>query len=146
MTAAVTHLTQSKFYSPAFNGAIFDGAIRIYFAQHQEADALKIYFRIQKLIQEEEWESLMSVRKGNSHIFIMLYPSDETFLRSFEGQLECDRVIREDLGEDWVIGIRGPLSDSDEPSIVLMVDDIINEWRNQPARVTARSPLDEVTP
>ena len=40
------YITQSSFYSPAFNGAIFDGPLRLYFSQAQEAMALKFYFEL----------------------------------------------------------------------------------------------------
>ncbi len=103
----VSFLTQSKFYSPAFNAAIFDGPLRIYFAQYQEALALKVYFKLQ--------EGLEGFRASAQHVFVMLYPTPETFENCFtpEGKAETATILMDQLGDDHVVGVCGPVRDED---------------------------------
>src|SRR3989338_1668823 len=79
-------VTQSKFFSPAFNAAIFDGPLRIYFAQYQEAAALKIYFHLQEQLNQCDGHLKTALKKLNSNTFVMLYPTSDIFMRSFDGE------------------------------------------------------------
>lgn len=128
MAHSVIHLTQSKFFSPAFNAAVFDGPIRIYFAQHQEALALKVYFKLQQYLQE----TYTSFRKNFKHhgqtIFLMLYPNQETFSDSFcNGHKQADKVLAEKLGEDHVLGVQGPLDENEYEEIFQLVKSILQD-------------------
>lgn len=87
MNDSVSCLTQSNFYSPAFNAAIFDGPIRLYFAQYQEASALRIYFRLQSELKESYLWAKNLHRSLGRHLFVMLYPSSDTFDLSFPGEV-----------------------------------------------------------
>lgn len=110
MAHSVIHLTQSRFYSPAFNAAVFDGPIRIYFAQHQEACALKVYFKLQQCLKETYSAFRQSFRSHGTTIFLMLYPTQESFQNSFSKE-DRQNVITERLGDDHVVGVNGPLTD-----------------------------------
>lgn len=109
----VTFLTQSRFYSPAFNSAIFDGPFRIYFAQYQEALALKVYFKIQERLKEFYQTAKTEFKSRGRSVFIMLYPSIETFENSFSPHDNDIFVVMDRLGEDPVVGVRGPIADED---------------------------------
>lgn len=132
MTEPTTYVTQSKFFSPAFNAAIFDGPIRIYFAQYQEALALKVYFQLQERFTEHRREGRGIFKNRARNVFVMLYPSPETFDLSFgenlgavsgessissaaasrgAGAIAHAGLARARLGSDFVVGVRGPLSD-----------------------------------
>ena len=109
MSNSVGHLTQSRYYSAAFNAAVFDGPIRIYFAQHQEGAALQVYFRLQQHLKQAYVNFRRSFRQHGQTIFLMLYPTPELFSQSFvaaDTDVVCDR-----LGGDHVIGVAGPLGD-----------------------------------
>ncbi len=110
MAHSVIHLTQSRFYSPAFNAAVFDGPVRIYFAQHQEALALKVYFRMQQHLKETYSVFRNGFKQHGQTIFLMLYPTNESFQNSFSPD-EPGNVVTEKLGEDHVVGVRGPLEE-----------------------------------
>src|SRR5271163_4001296 len=112
MAQSVIHLTQSRFYSPVFNAAVFDGPIRIYFAQHQEALALKVYFRLQNRLKDTFQPAKQVFRQTGRTIFLMLYPTIEAFESSFSKHV-LDKVVVEDLDEDFVLGVRGPLEDAE---------------------------------
>ena len=125
MRQPVSFLTQSRFYSPAFNAAIFDGPIRIYFAQYQEAVALKIYFELQENLKELYHEARDTFKKNGAHIFLMLYPTVETFGLSFERQKEA--IVVERLENDYVIGVRGALEEQDTALVLKSVELVIRE-------------------
>lgn len=116
MAQSVIHLTQSRFYSPVFNAAVFDGPIRIYFAQHQEALALKVYFQLQQYLKDTYSAFRKTFKQHGQTVFLMLYPTLESFENAFsDGDLRSERhgnVVSERLGEDFVLGVRGPLEDS----------------------------------
>ncbi len=110
MAQSVIHLTQSRFYSPAFNAAVFDGPIRIYFAQHQETTALKVYFMLQQYLKETYSIFRKNFRHHGQTVFLMLYPTTESFENSFKKGLQ-NNVVMERLGDDHVVGVKGPLDD-----------------------------------
>jgi hypothetical protein len=110
MRQPVSFLTQSKFYSPAFNAAIFDGAVRIYFAQYQEGMALKLYFDAQEKLKESYMACRETFKRNGVHVFIMLYPTAETYKMCFEVS-GVDPVSVERLGDDFVLGINGPITE-----------------------------------
>ncbi len=136
MREQVTFVTQSKYFSPAFNAAIFDGPIRIYFAQYQEAQALKLYFNFQERFADLRRQGRGIFKSRGRNIFVMLYPTEETFDLSF-GALEPRAmgagaeaanqglIVSEQLGGDYVVGVRGPLEDALFESLCLEMDQIV---------------------
>lgn len=125
MGQSVIHLTQSRYYSPAFNAAVFDGPVRIYFAQHQEPLALKIYFMLQQHLKETYAIFRKSFKSHGQTIFLMLYPTAESFAHAFKS--ENHTVQTEKLGEDHVIGVRGPLHDDQFDVLFEQVKAILQE-------------------
>jgi hypothetical protein len=124
MAQLVSQLTQSRFYSPAFNAAVFDGPIRIYFAQHQESLALQVYFRLQNHLKEAYQVARTQFKQSGHTIFLMLYPTVESFEASFSKDIQGTMVV-ETLGEDFVIGVRGPLLDDEYDSVFVEVQKIL---------------------
>ena len=124
-----TYVTQSKFFSPVFNAAIFDGPIRIYFAQYQEAQALKLYFNLQERFGEVRKQARGIFKERGRNIFVMLYPTAETFDGSFgervEERAELCEVKCDSLGNDYVVGVRGPLEDNVYDILFNQMDDIV---------------------
>lgn len=136
MRESVTYVTQSKFFSPAFNAAIFDGPIRIYFAQYQESLALKIYFSLQERFQDARKNARGIFKDRARNIFVMLYPTDETFHLSFNGDASADltqgagawagrSIVRTRLGQDFIVGVRGPLEETELEDLYGEMDSIV---------------------
>jgi hypothetical protein len=125
MAQMISHLTQSRYYSPAFNAAVFDGPIRIYFAQHQESLALQVYFRLQNHLKDSYSLARQALKQSGQTIFLMLYPTVDAFEISFSRQIR-ESVVREDLGEDFVLGVRGPLEDIEYEKVFTKVDEIFD--------------------
>jgi hypothetical protein len=124
MAQSVIHLTQSRFYSPVFNAAVFDGPIRIYFAQHQEALALKVYYKLQQYLQETYSAFRKNFKQHGQTIFLMLYPTQESFNDSFSNDLA---VAAEKLGDDHVLGVRGPLGEDEYEAVFERVKLILQD-------------------
>ena len=129
MRQQVSLLTQSRFHSPAFNAAIFDGPLRIYFAQYQESLALRVYFDMQKKFKDVLADVREAFRKSGISIFIMLYPSEEAFKISFH-EASGISVLTGRLGQDFVVGVPGPMSETELDSVGLKVYDIINKVKD----------------
>lgn len=128
MKQHASHLTNSRYYSPAFNAAIFDGPIRIYFAQYQEALALRVYFRMHERIQG--WlKDIRPLRSRVSNVFIMLYPTDEIFVNCFSAEQVKNRIVMEKLGDDFVLGICGSLREEDFDDLIERVGEVAATWR-----------------
>lgn len=125
-----TYVTQSRFFTPAFNAAIFDGPIRIYFAQYQEAQALKLYFNLQERFGEVRKQARGIFKERGTNIFVMIYPSEDLFDESF-ADLQADPntagslIVRDRLGRDYVVGVRGPLEDDDLAALCREMDLIV---------------------
>ncbi|MGE0763419.1 MAG: hypothetical protein AB7N80_09075 [Bdellovibrionales bacterium] len=132
MRQSASQLTQSRFYSPAFNAAIFDGPVRIYFAQYQEALALKIYFRLQDRLQGWLAPEHQLSRSRLPNVFLMLYPTEEIFANCFSGEQCQDKVVAERLGEDHVIGVCGPLREEDSDRLLDRIEAIAAKWQGAP--------------
>lgn len=126
MKASYSSLMQSRFFTPAFNSAIFDGPIRIYFSQVHESLALKVYFSLQQkfpqvLSRAKELHKLFGV-----NLLIMIYPTEDSFQLSFEGR--GDFLIEDSLGEDTLLGINGPFEDERLPEVLEGVAHCLRHW------------------
>lgn len=132
MRQPASFLMQSKFYSPAFNAAIFDGPIRIYFAQYQESTALKIYFELQEQLKELYFEARENYKRNGTHIFIMMYPTAETYALSFgKKSAEEHSILVDKVDRDYLVGVRGPVDEENINQIAERLEVIIREIRAQ---------------
>ncbi len=119
------YITQSPFYSPAFNGAIFDGPVRLYFSQSQEALALKFYFELRSKTQDlsDLWP-----RNGGPSLYVMMYPTDETFDLCFLSQglsWTPDTLPMGRLGKDHVVALQAADCEAELSTVVSRVLAII---------------------
>ena len=131
MSETAMFVTQSQFFTTAFNAAIFDGPFRIYFAQYQEAHALKIYFGLQNLMRTNLQDEVQKLKGDKKCVFIMLYPTEETFLTSFPvnmsaGACASPQICSEKLGEDFVIGVQGHLAGSGIEKLHTQICELLN--------------------
>lgn len=128
MNSATTTLIQSKYYTPVFNTAIFDGPVRMYFAQHQESDALKMYFHLQETVAQMRDKLEKFDTPSEPNLFLMLYPNEETYFQSFENK---DQTSLEKMGSHFVIGIQGPLREETLSEAVEKVSGVMAAWQDQ---------------
>ncbi len=130
MKGTYTALMQSQFFNPAFNSAIFDGPLRIYFAQIHESLALKIYFSLQQKFAGEMARAKELHKALDRNVLLMLYPSTDSFALSFDsmaGLTACD-----ELHENTIIGVRGPFEDEQLPLVLDQVLQSFKDWEKVP--------------
>ena len=135
MAATYSSFMTTRFYSPVFNTALFDGAFRIYFSQSYESSALKIYH----LLQTEHVELWNDIKKWSSqskeHIFLLIYPdslSIETIFSANDRLSKESQIFATDWDEGLAVGICQP---SEAINIQLQLEDIgtyLSTWlKNQ---------------
>lgn len=110
-------VTDSRYFSREFNTAIIDGPLRIYFADRQESEALKIYFDIQEILADRGMR-LESIPMEKPNMFLMLYPSKQTFKDAFENEEE---LASGKFGEHLVLGVNGAYTEVTRKQIGHMV-------------------------
>ena len=128
MKSSYSTLMQSKFFNPAFNSAIFDGPVRIYFSQFHESLALKIYFGLQQNYLDLMNDAKEAHKNHGNNILVMIYPSQEAFEMSFDGK-NCLLCIDE-LEEDGLIAINGPFEDEQLPEVLKCIADSVKKCNN----------------
>ncbi len=139
MKASYSNLMQSKYFSPAFNSAIFDGPLRIYFAQFHESMALKIYFMAQQKLSAELIRAKEVSKASQANILVMIYPTEDSFEMTFEKHTGSGKISVETWNDDVVIGLRGPLEDSELDSLIQALSEVMSRWapKSQLAAVSA---------
>lgn len=132
MKSNYTTLMQSKYFNPAFNSAIFDGPIRIYFAQFHESFALKIYFLAQQKLEQQMQKAKELSKISSANIFIMVYPTEETFHLSFESDADITKnIMCEAHNDDYVIGLKGPVEDHELDYLFEKISEQIQLWKQR---------------
>lgn len=129
MKGTYSALMQSKFFNPAFNSAIFDGPLRIYFAQSHEALALKVYFNFQQKFLSEMNRAKELHKFVGRNVLLMLYPTKESFEHSFEAP---QFVVSDVLSDDTIIGVAGPYKDEELDQILEAVLAAFRSWEKIP--------------
>lgn len=137
MRSSYAALMQSKYFSPAFNSAIFDGPFRIYFAQFHESTALKIYLMLQQNLTNEMPAMKEYCKQKGSNILIMMYPTQDSFILSFEEEQAVDGMVLETWEEDTVIGLNGPLEDQRMGDLLALIKDQISHWHMNSEKTSA---------
>ncbi len=117
MEDKILMVTDSRYFSRDFNTAIIDGPLRIYFSDRQESDALKMYFDIQELLTSSGMR-LESISLARPNIFLMLYPSRQTFKDAFEND---EDLATGRFGEHLVFGVNGSYTETTRLQIGKMI-------------------------
>lgn len=109
MAATYSSFMATRFYSPVFNTALFDGPLRIYFSQSYESTALKVYHLLQTQYQEQ-WAQLKECSaKSKEHVFLLIYPEKKDLEMVFS---EKSKLIHtQEWEEGLAIGFCQPLDD-----------------------------------
>ena len=125
---SILTLTQSRYYSPALNTAIFDGPFRIYFTQKDEAQALKVYCLVQKKLGSL-YDKVKSNSNAENNIFIVLHPDDEIFKNaSKEDQIE-NGILKEDYKNDPIFVLNPNLNDELLDPMFSEIETIVKDWK-----------------
>lgn len=120
---------QTQYFHPAFNSAIYDGPLRIYFAQFHESMALKVYFLCQQKLTPLLAEAKEISKKTGSTCLILLYPSPDFFDQTFfEAKHVTKKVAVDHFEQDLLMGLRGPLEDDELEKFLEIVQTEVRGW------------------
>jgi hypothetical protein len=119
MKSTYSVLVQSRFFNASFNSAIFDGPLRIYFSQFYESWALKLYFAVQEQLSDLLSQAKSTTAGTDENVLLMLYPNQEAFQLSFEGQTTT--IATDRLESDTVVGVAGVTDDEQIAHVVAAV-------------------------
>lgn len=129
MKSSYNTLMRSKFFNPAFNSAIFDGPLRIYFAQPQESLAMNIYFMVQQQLNKEYLVAKERSKASGANILVMFYPDVNSFNLSFDVGPRMGPFEIAKWNEDIVIGLRGPLEEDQVDVFLNGLREVMVNWR-----------------
>lgn len=120
----------TRFYSPVFNTALFDGPLRVYFSQSHEPSALKIYHLLQTQYVEQ-WNQLKECSfKSKEHIFLLMYPDksalDMVFFEKTGSSLSS--VQSQEWEEGLAIGFYEPKDDLELVNQLDVITKLIMIW------------------
>lgn len=128
MAATYSSFMTTRFYSPAFNTALFDGPLRIYFSQSYESAALKIYH----LLQTEHaslWARMKTFSQSSKeHAFLMIYPERQDMDMIFES---ADHLVMQEWEEGLALGMCQPNTEEDLQSCLRSIVQSLNFWLQQ---------------
>lgn len=141
MRASYSNLMQSKYFNPSFNSAIFDGPIRIYFAQMHESMALKIYFLAQQKLASELSRAKEMSKKAQANILVMIYPDEDSFESCFSESPNSEKIAVEAWNDDVVVGLRRPLEDNEVDDLMTSLSVVMNSWNPNKIPLTSSPEL-----
>lgn len=120
---------QTQYFHPAFNSAIYDGPLRLYFAQFHESLALKIYFLAQQKLKEVWNEAKDVSRKTGSTVLVLIYPSVEFFDQTFiNAEHPNKRIAIDQFEQDLLLGVRGPFEDDELEPFLVVLENEMRKW------------------
>ena len=130
MAASYSAFLSTKYYSPVFNTALFDGPFRIYFSQAYEGTALKIYHLLQ--VQHLDiWEHYKKwSEKTKKHVFVLIYPTADDVELAFESESDSVLAFKSDqvLSIKWEEGqLMATANPKDEIQFELLYNQIMQQ-------------------
>jgi hypothetical protein len=129
MKSSYSQLMQTQYFHPAFNSAIYDGPLRLYFAQFHESLALKIYFLAHQKLNKIWNEAKDVSRRSGSTVLVLLYPSGDFFDQTFAKAVHFNqRVAIDHFEQDLLLGIRGPLDDEELEPFLKVLEVEMRKW------------------
>lgn len=140
MAHSMALLTQSSYYSPALDGAIFDGPFKVYFTQSQESLGLSVYFQIQKKLGDLYSRAKELFKTDGFNVFIMIYPSGDSFQTVKGGEELAPGFFEGKVEENLLIGINKDITDEQFEFLYVYLQEKIN----QAAQVVAASDVNTV--
>lgn len=134
MAATYSAFMTTRFYSPVFNTALFDGPFRIYFSQSYESSALKLYHILQTQHAELwQWLKVWSLTT-KEHVFLLMYPEASDVHMIFDKQTvktdSCPVQI-ESWDEGVAIGLTQPHNETDVQSQIEQIEKLLQNWMHR---------------
>ncbi len=130
MAATYSSFMTTKYYSPVFNTALFDGPFRIYFSQSYESSALKIYHLLQTQYKELWGELKTWTNHSREHVFLLMYPDRKDLQMVFSDNVSdpFSPVQLQAWAEGIVLGMSHPGTDLDLSTQVEQIGTLLSSW------------------
>lgn len=129
MKSSYSQLMQTQYFHPAFNSAIYDGPLRLYFAQFHESLALKLYFLAQQKLNVVWAEAKEVSKRTGSTVLVLIYPSAEFFDQTFaKAQHPHKRFAVDRFEQDLLLGVRGPFEDDELEPFLVVLENEMRKW------------------
>lgn len=144
MAATYSSFMTTRFYSPVFNTALFDGPFRIYFSQAYESSALKMYHLLQTEYQGLWNEVKQWSQKNKEHIFLLIYPDVESAESIFDKTAEqkpAEALFMQDWEEGLAFGLVQPTEEDNLAEQLCYIQKNLTSWLQQQNQLD----LDNVT-
>lgn len=126
MAATYSSFMTTRYYSPVFNTALFDGPLRIYFSQSYESTALKFYHLLQTEYKTQ-WDQLKEFSsKHKEHVFLLMYPEIKDLQIIFSNS--TDAVQYQEWEEGLALGFYHPKDDVELNKQLGMIISSIEMW------------------
>ena len=125
MAATYSSFMTTRYYSPIFNTALFDGPLRFYFSQSYESSALKLYHLLQAQ-HEDLWSQLKKHTQANKeHVFVMIYPEAKDLKMVFEN------VQSLTASQTWDEGLAlGMYQPTDDEQVAIQLQEVVQSIKN----------------
>ncbi len=120
------HITQSPYFQPDLNTAIFDGPLRFYFSQAQEGQALRIYFQLQERFDSWRRQIREALMKEKRQVFVVLYPTERGFQAA--GGKQEQMLLRADFGPHPLLAISPSITDEKEAEVLESLEEILSKY------------------
>lgn len=128
MAATYSSFMTTRYYSPIFNTALFDGPLRIYFSQSYESAALKLYHLLQTQ-HAELWAQLKKhTQSRKEHVFVMIYPEIKDLKMVFDNVQSL--TIAQTWEEGLALGLYQPANDDETALQLKEIVQSIKNWMN----------------
>ncbi len=130
MAATYSSFMTTKYYSPVFNTALFDGPFRIYFSQSYESSALKIYHLMQTQYKDLCAQLKAWTQTSREHVFLLIYPEakDLQIVFAETTRNSSATVQMQSWAEGLVIGISQPANDLDLAIQIEQIGSMLQAW------------------
>ena len=134
----------TRFYSPVFNTALFDGPLRIYFSQSYESSALKLYHLIQTehanlWKQVKEWSL-----QNKEHIYLLIYPDLKSAKIIFGDDNLSDsdeNIFMQEWEEGLAFGLVQPEVDQDLNQQLDAIEKNLSAWLHDQSLLNSENVL-----
>ena len=147
MAATYSSFMTTRFYSPDFNTAVFDGAFRIYFSQTYESAALKLYH----LLQTEHQNLWNDVKRwslqNKEHVFLLIYPDQKSVQSIFENPTVSSASqlqFMQEWYEGLAFGFVQPQTDEDLQQQLSFIEKNLTSWLRQQSLLVLKDVPSEI--
>jgi len=128
----IKHIVESVYYSKSFDGAIFDGPFRIYFAQYQEQRGLELFHHLIHTYTSYNKDIKRLNRNFKRKVFMFMYP-DSVEKNRYQPKGDQNKVFITPFKSDYIIGFNSDTLRRNKRALESYFKFICENWLQQPS-------------